>query len=169
MSEAWDRLITEMIRHMIREFLAHPAELLTFSRLSRLIASDPDVLYAIAKLRPDLFMITADDRFVKLFAEAVERIAHVGVESAIAEVRPAVFGHVEKGVHHPCGHFSSDQEILDNLTHSSFQPDSLTRNCCWRQICRVRGLNPQAIDQETWREVCMVRGYLQGRQNPRGF
>jgi hypothetical protein len=66
MSDAWDRLITEMIRSMIREFRAHPAEILTFSRLSRLVASDPDVLYAIAKLRPDLFMITADDRFVKL-------------------------------------------------------------------------------------------------------
>jgi hypothetical protein len=44
-----------MIRHMIREFLAHPAEVLTFRRLARLVASDPDVLYAIAKLRRDLF------------------------------------------------------------------------------------------------------------------
>jgi hypothetical protein len=28
----WDKLITEMLRHMIREFLAHPAELFTFRK-----------------------------------------------------------------------------------------------------------------------------------------
>ena len=44
MSEAWDKLITEMIRYMIREFLAHPAELLTFRHLARRVASDPDSL-----------------------------------------------------------------------------------------------------------------------------
>jgi hypothetical protein len=36
----------EMIRHMmIREFLAHPAELLTFRKWSRLVASDADILH----------------------------------------------------------------------------------------------------------------------------
>jgi hypothetical protein len=45
-----------MIRQMIREFLAHPAEIMTFRRLARLVASNSDVLYAIAKLRPDLFI-----------------------------------------------------------------------------------------------------------------
>jgi hypothetical protein len=49
MSEAWDRLTTEMIGCMIRQFLAHPAELLTFRRLARLVASDHDVLRAIAQ------------------------------------------------------------------------------------------------------------------------
>lgn len=44
MSEGWDRLATEMIRHMIREFLAQPAEFLTFRRLALRIGSDPDVL-----------------------------------------------------------------------------------------------------------------------------
>jgi hypothetical protein len=89
MSEAWDRLITEMIRHMIREFGAHPAELLTFRRVSKLVDSDADVLHAVAEQRPDLFMITSNDRFVMLFPEAVERIASDGVEKAIAEVKAA--------------------------------------------------------------------------------
>jgi hypothetical protein len=71
---AWDKLITEMLRHMIREFLAHPAELFTFKKLSYRIASDPDVLHAIAEQRSDIFMVTANDRLVKLFPEAVERI-----------------------------------------------------------------------------------------------
>jgi hypothetical protein len=84
MSEAWNRLTTEMLRHMIREFLAHPAELLTFRKLSYRIASDPDVLHAIAEQRPDLFIITDNDPFVKLFPEAVERIVDIGVDRTIA-------------------------------------------------------------------------------------
>ena len=67
MSEGWDRLATEMIRHMIREFLAQPAELLTFRRLARRIGSDPDILHAIAEQRPDLFLVTTNDRFIKLY------------------------------------------------------------------------------------------------------
>jgi len=48
----WERLIAEVLRHMIREFLAHPAELFTFRKLSYRIASDPDVPYAIAEFNP---------------------------------------------------------------------------------------------------------------------
>ena len=154
---------------MIREFLAHSAELLTFRRLARLVASDHDVLHAIAHTRPDLFMITGDDRFVKLFPEAVERIVHVGVEHAIVEVRPPIVPDPSK--HDPtlCSHLSSDEEILADLQRCSFHPDSLARNCCWRHICRVRGHNPGAVDQDSWRELCRIRGYLLERQNPRGF
>jgi hypothetical protein len=59
-----------MLCHMIREFLAHPAELLTFKKLSYRIGSDPDVLHAIAEQRHDLCIITDNNRFVKLFPEA---------------------------------------------------------------------------------------------------
>lgn len=169
MSEAWERLITEILRHMIREFLAHPAELLTFRKLSYWIASDPDVLHAIAEQRPDLFIITADDRFVKLFPEAVERIVDVGVERTIAEVRAVRSEPDSKREHRPCGHFSSDDEILADLLRCSFHPETLTRNCCWSEIGRVRGVNARVVDMETWREICRIRGYLQMRQNPRGF
>jgi hypothetical protein len=58
---AWDKLITEMLRHMIREFLAHPGELFTFRKLSHRIASDPDVLHAIAEQRSDIFIVTANE------------------------------------------------------------------------------------------------------------
>jgi hypothetical protein len=169
MSEAWDLLITEMIRHMIREFLAHPAELLTFRKLSYRIASDADVLHAIAEQRPDLFIITDNDRFVKLFPKAVERIVDVGVDRAIAEVGVARSRPTSAHDHHPCDHFGSENEILTGLLHCSFHPDSLARNCCWREICRVRSASPNVIDAETWREICRIRGYLQRRQNPRGF
>jgi|SRR5579863_4558798 len=169
MSDAWDRLTTEMLRHMIREFLAHPAELLTFKKISYRIASDPDVLHAIAEQRPDLFIITENDRFVKLFPEAVERIVEVGVDRTIADVRIARSGPTPTHDHHPCDHFGSENEILTDLLHCSFHPDTLTRNCCWREISRVRSANPGVIDAETWREICRIRGYLQTRQNPRGF
>jgi hypothetical protein len=104
MSDAWDRLITEMIRHMIREFLAHPAELLTFRKLSYRIASDADVLHAIAEQRPDLFIITENDRFVKLFPEAVERIIEVGMDRTIAEVGIARSRLASEHDYHPCDH-----------------------------------------------------------------
>lgn len=58
MSEAWDWLVIEMLRPVIREYLAHPVELLTFRNLSRLVASDADVPHAVAEQRSDLFMIT---------------------------------------------------------------------------------------------------------------
>ncbi len=63
-SEAWDRLI----RQMIREFLSHAGESLTFGRLSFLIRAhsglpaDPDLVHVVAEQRPDLFMITQNDR-----------------------------------------------------------------------------------------------------------
>jgi len=62
MPGAWDRLITEMLRHMIREFMCHPAELLTFRQLAHRIESDSDVLHAIAEQRSELFLITRIDR-----------------------------------------------------------------------------------------------------------
>jgi hypothetical protein len=115
------------------------------------------------------FMITADERFVKLFPEAVERIVLLAVESTIAEVRPAPSERGTRRDHRPCSHFSSAEEILADLSRGSFRPESLTRHCCWIEISRVRGHNPKAIDADTWREVCRVRGYLLRRQNPRGF
>jgi hypothetical protein len=148
MSEAWDRLITEMIRYMIREFLAHPAEMQTFRRVARRITADSDVLHAIAEQRPDLFLVTPDDRFVKLFPEAVERIVDVGVERTIAEVNVAHPKTVSTRDHHPCDHFGAESEILTDLLNCSL-PDSLTRNCCWKEICRVRSANRRVIDEET--------------------
>jgi hypothetical protein len=169
MSDAWDRLITEMIRQMIREFISRPAELLTFGLLAHRTGSDRDVLHAIAEQRRDLFLITADDRFVKLFPEAVQRIIETGVERTIAEIRPSTSNAQFPREYSACEHFSSDAEIVRDLVQCSFSPESLTRSCCWKQICRVRADNYEAIDGETWKEICRIRGYLLARQNPRGF
>jgi hypothetical protein len=175
MSEAWERLTTEMLRHMIREFLAHPAEFMTFTRLAFLIraatneAVSSDLLHVIAEQRSDLFIITRNDRGLKLFTDALERIVSMGVDSVIAEPAPVHSEAHPKYEHHRCNHFSGDDEILDALTRCSFGPPVLTRSCCWKEICRVRGMHSNAIDADAWREICSIRGYLQERQNPRGF
>ena len=63
----------------------------------------------------------------------------------------------------------SEEEILADLQRCSLPPEALTRNCCWSEICRLRGLNPHIVDEQSWREICATRGYLLARQNPRGF
>lgn len=175
MPEGWERLTTEILRHMLREFLTHPAEFLTFKKLAFLIRTntnflaDADLLHIVAEQRRDLFIIAGNDRCLKLFTEAVERIVKDGLEHAIDEVGPINAKTHPKAEGHRCDHFSGDEEILADLTRCSFPPSALTRNCCWREICRVRARNPKSIDKETWREICSIRGYLLERQNPRGF
>jgi hypothetical protein len=94
MSEAWERYTTEMIRHMIREFLVRPAQFLTFNRLAHLIradtgsVADPDILHNIAERRKDLFIITKNERGVKLFVEAVERNSSLGLGGSHIRGRP---------------------------------------------------------------------------------
>ena len=126
-------------------------------------------MHATADQRPDLLLVTPDARFVKLFPEAVERIVDVGVERTIAEVKVARSKTVLTRDHRPCDHFEAESDILTDLLNCSFHPDALTRNCCWREICRVRSTNHGVIDGETRSEICTMRGYLQARQNPRGF
>jgi hypothetical protein len=165
----WDRLATQMIREMIRQFLKQPGEFLTFGQLVfRIPGADKDVLHVIVENRPDLFLITRDDRSVRLYTDALQKILQKGVELTIAEVGPShsapAHGHDRDRCSHP-----AEEEILANLVRCSLPPEALTRNRCWKEICRVRALNQQVVDSDTWREVCHVRGYLQERQNPRGF
>jgi hypothetical protein len=65
MSEGWERLTTEMLRHMLREFPARPAEFLTFQKLAFLIR-------VIAEQRRDLFIIAGNDRCLKLLSSGGE-------------------------------------------------------------------------------------------------
>jgi hypothetical protein len=64
---------------------ARPAEFLTFQKLAFLIRgstnsfADTDVLHVIAEQRRDLFIIAGNDRCLKLFPEAVERIVKDGL------------------------------------------------------------------------------------------
>ena len=165
----WERLSTLMIRQMIRQFVDHPGEFLTFQRLAWLISdADPDVLHAIAEHRPDLFVVTKNDRSLKLFPEAVERIVRMGVEQVLTEEVPVAYVVPPQHDSGGCAHFS-DEEILVDLRRCSLPAEALTRNCCWTKICHVRGLNKQQFDQDSWDEICRIRGYLLRRQNPRGF
>jgi hypothetical protein len=165
----WDRLATHMIREMIRQFLKQPGEFLTFGQLVfRIPGADKDVLHVIAEQRTDLFLITRDDRALRLYTDALQNILQRGLDAAIAEIGAPHSIRDQKTHNDRCSHFA-EEEILADLIRCSLPADSLTRNCCWKQICRVRALNQPLVDSETWREVCHVRGYLQERQNPRGF
>ncbi len=165
----WDRLTTQMIREMIRQFLKCPGEFLTFNQLVfRMPGADKDVLHVVAEQRGDLFLITRDDRSVRLYTDALQRILQKGIDTAIAAVGPPRGGSTQGHDRDRCSHFT-EEEILADLVRCSLPPEALTRNCCWKEICRVRASNQRLIDSDTWREVCHVRGYLQERQNPRGF
>lgn len=50
--------------------------------------------------------------------------------------------------------------IKFDLEHGTIPATALSKYCCWKQICRVRGGNPESIDRASWRELCRVRGYL---------
>jgi len=165
----WDRLCTLMIRQMIQQFRVHPGDFLTFGQLAhRIPDADADVLHAIAEQRRDLFVITRDDRRVKLHLEAVERIDQEGIERAVVVPEPVAAVANAPHERRHCNHFSEEQ-ILADLLRCSLPSEALTRGCCWREICRVRGHNLHQVSQETWNEVCGIRGYLRRRQNPRGF
>lgn len=61
----------------------------------------------------------------------------------------------------PSCYCESDMELIKfDLEHSSIPADALTKHCCWRQICRVRGCYPESIDRATWSELCRLRGLV---------
>lgn len=124
----WDRLATQMIREMIQQFLRCPGEFLTFNQLVfRIPGADKDVLHVVAEQRPDLFLITKDDRSAKLFTEAVQKILWKGIETAVAEVgAPRMAPYSGRG-RDRCGHLS-DEEILADLLRCSLPPEALMRN-----------------------------------------
>jgi hypothetical protein len=69
-----------------------------------------------------------------------------------------------------------DREILSDLQREMVPADALANACCWKRISQVRGRSlagnahaPWDPDGEKWRELCRKRGFVQRRQNPRGF
>jgi hypothetical protein len=64
----WDRLITEMLRHMIREFLAHPPTLIDI--LNRHHVTDP--VLAVAKALGKI----GDSRAIEPLSKYVQIFAH---------------------------------------------------------------------------------------------
>lgn len=164
----WDRLATQMIREMIRQFLREPGEFLTFGQLAFRIPADKELLHLVADSRPDLFAVARNDKALKLHTSAVQKILRDGIDSATAQPQPipAVATSAEGRIR--CGHFAQ-QELLVDLHRCSLPPEALTRNCCWTEICRIRAMTRPPIDTQSWKEICVTRGYLLARQNPRGF
>lgn len=63
----------------------------------------------------------------------------------------------------------SDEEILADIVNETLPSEALVKTCCWKRVCQVRGRNFSQVDAEAWISICQRRGYLQERQNPRGF
>jgi hypothetical protein len=165
---------------MVLVLRQHPAEWLTFKRLSFLISlpdCNGDFWAAIAEYRTDLFAI-GDDRRVKLRPKTIEDISLKGIETWKVPTRPVQIERkslsnrpVKSTLATNVGCYCNleESEILGDLRVGSVPDEALVNQCCWRTICRVRGLNFNAVDPEIWREICQRRGYVQQRENPRGF
>ena len=165
----WDRLATQMLREMIRQFLRDPGEFLTFGQLAfRIPGADKELLHLVADSRPDLFAVARNDRALKLHTSAVQKILQDGIDAAMAQPEPTPVAPATREGRIRCGHFAQE-ELLADLHRCSLPPEALTRNCCWSEICRLRAFSHPAIDADSWREICVTRGYLLARQNPRGF
>jgi hypothetical protein len=165
----WDRIATQMLREMIRQFLKTPGEFLTFGQLAFRIPSDKEISHLVADSRRDLFAISRDDRVIKLHTNVVRKILQDGIEAVVA-MAVAEGGVVNRGRENRdhCEHFSQE-ELLVDLQRGALPSEALTRSCCWLGVCRIRGLSSPPISAESWREICVTRGYLLSRQNPRGF
>ena len=138
---------------------------------------DADLVGAIAEYRHDLFAI-ANDRKLKLRPSVVEQAAHRGMTNWQVPARPEQRerGNLDNPVVTATGRTSvecycnsSYQEILSDLKEGALPDDALVLGCCWRTICRVRGLYFNLVDPQVWTEICRRRGYIQQRENPRGF
>ena len=178
MPAEWDE--AKLIHAMVRVLREHPAEWLTFKRLSLLISipdCNADLCAAIAEYRDDLFTINADKR-LKLRPLLIEEISLRGISNWRIPARPEPnkrensnnqTSQSNRRTTLGCYCNLSESEILSDLKAGSVPEEALVNQCCWRTICRVRGLNFNSIDPETWRETCQKRGYIQQRENPRGF
>jgi hypothetical protein len=169
MTVDWNRLATQMIREMVRQFLQDPGELLTFGQLAfRIEGSDKLVLQAIADSRPDLFLVVRDGQFAKLHFDAVRRIVNDGIDAVMIPGNPPILPSSPKEPRTRCSHFDL-AELANDLLRFSLPSEALVRNCCWSEICRIRATIQPKISEEDWSHICFTRGYLLSRHNPRGF
>ena len=169
-----------IVESMVKMLHSRPGEWLTFAYLSSLMAipdCDANLVGAMADYRPDLFAVSRD-RKLKLRTGVVEDVARQGPTSWRVPDRPEQaqlgsfnrHGGTQSGPA-PSGCYCgvSDEEILSALKEGSVPDEALVFSCCWKNICRVRGLFFNLVSAETWTEICRRRGYIQQRQNPRGF
>ena len=165
---------------MVKALRSRPGEWLTFAYLSSLVSlpdCDANLIGAMADYRPDLFAVTKD-RKLKLRLNIAEDVARKGPTNwqvpappeKVSEPNPgrhavASFGESAAG----CYCILPDEDVLFDLKAGSIPDEALVYSCCWKNICRVRGLFFNLVPPETWTEICRRRGYIQQRENPRGF
>ena len=167
-----------ILRSIVLLLLKHPGEWFTFRRASSSIGipgCDADVLAALVEYRQDLFAIS-DDRRLKLRTGVTEAVAHQGISNWQLPARPerpspeifrdGTYPEIPRG---GCYCNVGDRAVLRDLVNGAVPDEALVYSCCWKHICRIRGLFFGDVPEETWREICQRRGYLRERENPRGF
>ena len=51
-----------------------------------------------------------------------------------------------------------DTEILSAIKGNDFDSEILKSVDCWKEICRVRGLNLGQVSESEWKALCKTRG-----------
>jgi len=165
---------------MVKALRSRPGEWLTFAYLSSLVSfpdCDATLIGAMADFRPDLFAVSKDKK-LKLRMKVVEDVAQQGVRNwkvpsppeKIPELSHAMHTGTSSGaLESGCYCNLPDEEVLADLKEDSIPDEALLYSCCWKNICRVRGLFFNLVSAETWIEICRRRGYIKQRENPRGF
>ena len=64
---------------------------------------------------------------------------------------------------------ATDKEIVRAINTGSILSEDLVSRDAWTRLCKVRGRNYTAVDEQAWQDLCARRGYLLHRRNPRGF
>jgi hypothetical protein len=54
----------------------------------------------------------------------------------------------------------SDEKVIEDFIFQTIPDDALRNECCWAQVCEVRGRNPLEFDAEYWTELCRHRGHV---------
>lgn len=167
-----------ILRCIVLLLLKHPGEWFTFGRASLSIGNpeyDADGVAALVDYRQDLFAVSDDRRF-KLRTSVSEAIAQQGTSNWQVPPRPerprleiSRDGTQANASRGRCYCSVDGRTVLRDLRSGSVPDEALVYSCCWRHICRVRGLYFGEVSEETWREICQRRGYLRERENPRGF
>lgn len=169
-----------LIRSMVFVLRRHPAEWLTFRRLSQLVVipgRDENILAAIAEYRDDLFAI-AHDRKVKLRQSVLEQTGNHDVTNWVVPARRVnderreleeKIARAISGEKSGCYCSMSDSEILTDIIGEYVPDEALILGHCWIRICEVRGPDLTSIPPEVWSELCRRRAVIKRRENPHDF
>ena len=63
----------------------------------------------------------------------------------------------------------TNKKIVQAINSDSVASDELVSRDEWVRVCKIRGRNLAAVDEEAWQALCARRRHLLLRRNPRGF